>query len=200
MKNKKTTIEIFEQMPSNGIIGDRVHIAFAHVDNKLVRAYIGTEQSGPMLTWVAPDELYNGHNHEYYPDGGWSPIYSHGNYGKRYAYGGTWSIHSKSICPRIAAKCKPAKDREYQIMLIGDNILALPDGIQGELTMSEIDCSVGWAIYYESPQQALQERLTYHEIVTYLPGRIKKHLLTTELPDVRDNVWDAIEAYFGGVI
>jgi hypothetical protein len=45
-------------------------------EGRLYRIYIGTTADGPRLAWY---------------DNRWRRLHSHGNYGKKYALGGTWS-------------------------------------------------------------------------------------------------------------
>jgi uncharacterized protein (DUF3084 family) len=62
---------------------------------KLIRIYIGTRTAGPVAQW---DSARNE----------WHRLHSNGNYGKKWAYGGTWSadkIGCKTLaecCPEIA--------------------------------------------------------------------------------------------------
>lgn len=64
-------------------------------EGRLYRIYVGTVPDGPRLCW---------------DNGGWRRLRSHGNYGKRYAYGGTWSSERRTYVsldeadPELAAQ------------------------------------------------------------------------------------------------
>ena len=198
----------------DGMIGDGVHIAYQWIDKRLCRIYVGTRQSGPILQYDAPDDFadvphyqaagkalphpskhYDGNDHVNM-SGAWTPIYSRGDYGKRYAFGGHWSPHSKSLHPRIANSCRQTATKMSHIIVTDDGYIEMPPGISTDLTMYDIDCSVGWAIWYPTAREAMAARLSLQEIPgAALPSRSRIHLISTESNAIRDNINDVIAAY-----
>lgn len=199
-----------------GMIGDEVHIAYQWVDDNLCRIYLGTRQSGPFLQYDAPDDFadipayevmgkslphpslnYDGNAHVKMPDGAWTPIYSRGDFGKRYAFGGHWSGHYRGLHPHIMASYRPTRGKSAPILLTDDNrIMILPGGVDTGLTMHEIDCSVGWTIWFPTAREAMQARLTVAQIrEAKLPPKSVNHLILTETQDLLDCINDVIEAY-----
>jgi hypothetical protein len=188
----------FLKMPRDGMIGDGVHINFAiNAQNDIVWAYIGTVQTGPMLQYAQPGNRYNGFEDVDFIYGAWTPIYSRGNFGRNYACGGNWSGHAKSLYPRIADGDTP-QDKKFELLAIpGAEIIVLPDGVTGgDILATEIDCSMGWAIYFPTAKKAMQQRLSVAEISgAALPVITKKHFLKNETKTVLANVMDVVDTY-----
>lgn len=200
---------------SNDLIGDDVHIAYQWVGGRLSRIYLGTRQSGPTLQYDAPSDYsdvpnyemagkalphpsqhYDGNDHVTMPDGAWTPIYSRGDYGRRYAYGGHWSGHCRSLHRSIASRCRPTVSKVSEIILTDDGLIEMPPGIDTSLTMTDIDCSKAWAIWYPTAMEAMDARLSRDEIVdASLPVKSRTHLIQTETDIVRDRINDTIIAY-----
>ena len=62
-----------------------------------------------------------------------------------------------------------------------DSLIALPEGIKGDITITSMDCSPGWAVWYGSALEALEARLTAEEIKdARLPEVSKTHLIKHE--------------------
>jgi hypothetical protein len=175
-------------------------------DGIKIRLFIGSQACGPMLQYDYPDpawidnddsgsyviesinpnaqdmvvdhhKYYNGYEHVYFPSGSWTNCYSRGNYGKRYADGGKWSGHNKNLHPRLMMS--PINNVKTELLALdGVEILPLPDGIRGNITATEMDCSGSWSIWYHSAEEALDSRLTRAEIRTSsFPKITKEHLL-----------------------
>lgn len=203
--------------PSSGVIGDGVYIAYQWMDGQLCRIYIGTGASGPILQFEEgaredilgaphyavlgrqlphPAAYYDGNDHVHLPDGAWTPLYSRGDYGKRYAYGGHWSAHCKNTHRRIASLCRPTASTSSDVVLVEGGILRMPPGVSTDLVMTEFDCSTSWPIWYPTAQEAMAARLTRAEIPeSGLLTVTREHLLRTETDLVRDCVNDVIAAY-----
>lgn len=173
-------------------------------DGTLIWLYIGTQASGPMLQYQ-PDALdaYDGEKRVTrdvihcdlfdqdntdnddlirtgWSDGAWTPIYSRGDFGRNYSCGGHWSGHSRSLHPAVGDQAQRDKTAEC-IILDGGGIVALPDGIKGDITVTCTDCSLQWAVWYPTAADALAARLTADEIAeSKLPQITKDHLITHE--------------------
>jgi len=64
------------------------------------------------------------------------------------------------------------------------------------VTVTDMDCSGSWSIYYGSAREALANRLRRSEITeAILPAQTKSHLLKNETQEVLDCLNDVIEAY-----
>jgi hypothetical protein len=181
-------------------IGDGVYIAFAWIgnadDKRLSCIYIGTKKGGPILQYTSDNrELYNGVEKVDYPDGGWTTLYSRGDFGKRYAYGGHWSAQAKCLHKKL--ELSEQKDITRDIIMLDQSMLVLPDGISGgDATMTDIDCSVGWAIWYKTAKEALDSRLTATEIQeASLPQKTKIHLLKNESDELLLLVMEVLDVY-----
>lgn len=209
-----------EHLPDDRI-GDGIYVAYEWTTNengrRLRRIYIGSRINGPMLQYDACDEYkdlartridlmgvstiiedgtyYDGTDRVHFPGGAWTNLYSRGNFGKSYAYGGTWSGHTKNLHPRL--KVSPIADKSKELLVIDeDNIIDLPGGIKGNVTVTDMDCSGSWSIYYGSAREALANRLRRSEITeAILPAQTKSHLLKNETQEVLDCLNDVIEAY-----
>ena len=197
----------------NDQIGDGVFIAFEWSDKILCRIYIGTKQCGPMLQWfsptkikeggytistgtenieIDPNKLYNGVDYVDFENGGWTNLYSRGNFKKKYAYGGNWSGHTHNLIHPLRSR----NDKKNELLNLGEEIITLPEGIRGDIQHIDMDCSGSWTIFYKSAKEALDNRLPPNKInSTILPMQTKAHLIKNETPEVLDNLSDVIDAY-----
>ena len=184
------------QQRADGQISQNVYIAASYNSDtcELMHLWIGHRYCGPMLQFsgdgknkyngVVGSERDNCIDHSNYPDGCWTPIYSRGNFGKNYSHGGNWSGQIRGLHPRIGDQ--RTHDETTEIMLLPDNggIIPLPDGIKGELSMTDIDCSVAWTIWYPSARRAMDARLSNQEIIqSTLPTNAKAHLAQHQTTD-----------------
>lgn len=186
-------------------IGDGIYAAFEWSDGVLVRMYIGSKINGPMLQYDAPRKVekatnveinkstvevnhhtnYNGISEIHFKDGCWTNCYSRGNFGKKYAYGGNWSGHTKNLTPRLREL--PKMPGIEQPVIVDNKMVG---------TVTELDCSGSWSIWYPSARAALNARLHKDEIQrSSLPEITKQHLLINETDAVIDCLNDVIEAY-----
>ena len=188
-------IDKLKHLPDDHI-GDGIYVAYDWCENQLVRLYIGSKINGIMLQYDANGKgKYNGKNEIDYKNGCWTNCYSRGNFGKKYALGGNWSGHTKNLHQRL--NLSPIVDEKYEMLIddIGNQII-LPDGIKGEIGVTEMDCSGGWSIWYTTAKAALSARLKKEEInESSLPDITKQHLLKNETQLVLDALNDVIEAY-----
>jgi hypothetical protein len=195
-------LDKFKQLKDDQI-GDGIYIAFDWTDEKhLCRIYLGSKTAGPILQYDYGDlhkYIGEGRNRDtgHFPNGAWTPIYSRGDFGKRYAYGGHWSGHCKSLHPDIMAKYDKTKDNVSGVIEVGDKLTILPSGILGgDITCLDLDPSVGWAIWFATAKEAMQERLTRDQIIkSTLPSRTRDHLLKNETFDIIGKVMEVIEVY-----
>ena len=177
-------------------IGDGIYVAYEWCENKLIRLYIGSKTNGPMLQYDASGiGKYTGKQEIDFKNGAWTNCYSRGNFGKKYAYGGNWSGHTKKTHPRLMLS--PIIDEQTEILLAGNGSeITLPQGIKGEISKTEMDCSGAWSIWYPTAKQALKARLPYGEIKqSSLPDMTKHHLLKNETNSVIEALNDVIETY-----
>ena len=189
--------------PKDGQIGDGVYTAYEWrgdpIDRDLVRIYIGTKQAGPILQYVADgNDLWDGRNRCTFEGGAWTPLYSHGNYGRNYVYGGTWTGHSLAIHPSIQSAYNYARKDEHvgDITRIGKDITILPKGIKGEVSLTSLDCSGSWSIWYQSALEALDNKLTRRQIQDlHLPHNGQDHLWRNETDEVMLRVHETVETY-----
>lgn len=193
--------DIISERP-DGQIGDGVYVAYEWIITepvrKLCRIYLGTRQSGPILQYDHDGySRYNGWDHINHSTGVWTPIYSRGNYGRRYACGGNWSVHARSIHTDIANIYKqPDRTTTTEMIVIGDAMVSMPDGIKGDISLTDIDCSGSWAIWYPTARDAMSHRLRCDQIITsLLPSISRNHLIETETADILRAVWEVINAY-----
>lgn len=217
---KQNILKKLEHLPDDRI-GDGIYVAYEWATNengrRLSRIYIGSDTVGPMLqyepydndlygdamtirtmgvdTTVEHGTYYNGVERVYFLGGAWTNLYSRGNFGKKYAYGGNWSGHTKNLHPRLMTS--PVKDKNKELLVIdGDNYIDLPDGVKGNVSVTDMDCSGSWSIYYGTAREAIANRLKRSEIAeSSLPGITKEHLLKNETQAVLDCLNDVIEAY-----
>lgn len=177
---------IASQKRRDGQISEGVYLAmqYRERDNELIRLYIGTKESGPMLQYETDSRLrYNGIEEVDFSAGVWTPIYSRGNFGKNYACGGIWSSHTKNLHPSVGDNRR--KDITTELLIIDGQAVVLPTGIKGEVTATSLDCSVGWAVWYASASDALHNRLTDAEMIeARLPIVSKNHLVQCEKESV----------------
>jgi hypothetical protein len=211
--NQEEIIRKFKHLPDDKI-GDGVYIAYQWTDGKLTRLYIGTKQCGPMLqydlynpgdygqgvdvtiadtvTTVLHGTHYDGDSQRYFLAGAWTNLYSRGNYGRNYAFGGNWSGHTKNLINPNWQR----KDKTSELLTTGNDVITLPKGIKGNTQQIEMDCSGSWSIFYDSASEALNNRLSIDKIQhTMLPALTKNHLQKNETPNDIDNLLDVIEAY-----
>jgi len=173
----------------------------------VIRVYIGTTESGPMLQYEADgNDRYAGSEinggdansdyHRDFPDGCWTPLYSRGDYGKRYAYGGHWSGHTRNLHPSIGAEWggqqRRPENRSTEILVLDDGqTMTLPDGIKGEIKQTRMDCSSGWTIWYPSAAAAMSARLNPDQMAeAKLPDGLIRHERESA-----DKVRDLIDIY-----
>ena len=174
------------QKRNDGQIAQDVYIS-ANYDCdtlQLVHFYLGHRYTGPILQYSEDGHCkYNGVDHTDHECGAWTPIYSRGNFGRRYAFGGNWSGHCRSLHPRAGDQTR--RDKKVDIILLDDNkFAAMPDGIATDLTMHDIDCSLEWSLWFSTAQRAMEERLTTAEILeSSLPDVTKRHLSATQTPE-----------------
>ena len=182
-------------------IGDGVYIAYQWIgdpaDGNLISLFIGTSAAGPILHYVTDgNNRWDGRQRRNYYNGAWTPLYSYGNYGKRYAYGGNWTGHAMCIHPDIQAYCRQPQDNVSEQLLIAGKLHPLPDGIKGDIKLTDIDCSVGWPIWYGKAIDAIDARLTRGQIATaHISSKVKSHLLSHETNDIIYRVRETMEAY-----
>lgn len=189
---------------------------------KLTRIYLGSKTNGPMLQWFRPSitpegeissseytieffgiqeeikpwHLYTGYGRVEFRNGAWTNLYSRGNFGKKYAFGGNWSGHNKNLHPRLMKS--PISDKNIELLKVEgiNEPMVLPDGIKGDISVADVDCSGSWTIWYTNAKIALSERLSMQEInQSSLPSITKQHLLKNETQEVLDCLADVIEAY-----
>jgi hypothetical protein len=181
----------------NGQIGDGIFAAYEWRDSKLIRVYIGSKTNGPMLQYASYNGMdqYDGKNKVKFSGGCWTNLYSRGDFGKKYAFGGHWSGHNKNLHPKLMMSDIVDKKAELLVM-DGCEIITLPRGIAGNVGVTEFDCSGSWAIWYQTASLALEARLTIGQIKkSALPEITKQHLLKNETINVLDSLRDVIEAY-----
>lgn len=205
-----SNMDKFRRMPKNGVLHKDVRIAFSLNDQRdVVYAWIGTKHTGPVLQYSLPGSYYAGIDYQNegfdydpddgmfnFPDGAWTPCYSRGNFGKNYSHGGNWSGHTKGLHPRIADGCKPNNISRELLAVPGTEIVALPEGIKGNITQMSLDCSFGWSIFYTTAKKALVHRLSQPEIAeSSLPEISKRFLLASNVENVMENLTDSIDTY-----
>jgi hypothetical protein len=138
--------------------------------------------------------LYDGEKERIFPAGAWTPVYSRGNFGKKYAHGGNWSGHTKNLLASVMHIERPA-DKTSSVIGLGNGFQELPDGIQGDVEMTEVDCSMSWSIWFDTAAEAIKHRLNPVEIQkSSLPDVTKKHLLT-KTNDIITRVMEIIDVY-----
>jgi hypothetical protein len=209
-------IDKLKHLPDDRI-GDGIYVAYEMCEKRLIRLYLGSKTNGPMMQYVpydndaygqgseisvmgksihvGPDTLYNGYDNVIFLGGAWTNCYSRGDFGKKYAYGGHWSGHTKSLHKRLLIS--PIKDEHSELLVVPDlGLIELPNGIKGDIGLTDMDCSGHWSIWYATARGALDERLTRDEIPqSALPDISKQHLLENETGLVLDALSDVIEAY-----
>jgi len=189
--NPNVSALINAQKRPDGQIIEGVYIAMQYETSTkaLINLFIGTKDSGPMLQYSEDGEgKYNGHGRDMedscFESGAWTTIYSHGNFGKNYAYGGNFSGHTKNLHPSIATTWRGTQEKEdieNEFIMVGNEPEYLPYGIKGEITETDLDCSGGWAIFYVTAQDALDNRLAVDEIQDgLLAEKTKRHLISSE--------------------
>ena len=177
----------------DGKIGNDIYIAYSLDDSgNVVYAWIGSRQCGPMLQYAEDGNYkWDGATHRDLPDGAWTPIYSRGDYGRNYACGGHWSGHTNNL---IGVARKP--DTITELIVLGNQVVTLPAGINGDITQREIDCTGSWAIFFESARETLDQMLSVAEIAgVFLPQKTKNHLAINYTSEVHEALREVIEAY-----
>ena len=198
--NSISTHPIVGKLPQNqnGQIGDDVYASYQCSESELIRIFIGTRYAGPVLQYDANGHgRYNGGNTVDFDGGCWTPVYSRGNYGKRYAFGGNFSGHYRGIHPRIQAKLETSdKTWNKEVIVAGNHLIEAPADWKADITITSIDCSVGWSIWYPSARDAFSDRLTPDEIqAAMLPAKTKQHYRDHVTKQTLLAVIDVIEAY-----
>jgi hypothetical protein len=156
---------ITAQRRFDGQISEGVYIAMQYNcdTNELVRLWVGHRSIGPML--------------QYEEGEGWTPIYTHGNFGRNYACGGTWSSHCRNLISSREIGHPARGDQSTELLCVGkDQIESLPEGLKGDITQTSIDCSGGWVVWAKTARDAIDDILTFAEIqASTLPTKAKKH-------------------------
>lgn len=148
---------------------------------------------GVKMTTISPHHYYDGFKRRHFPNGAWTVLYSRGDYGRRYASGGHYTAHIRGLHPRIMSQYPPTHDKCAQILLTDNSkILVLPEGVQGEVTLHQIDVTVGWTVFFDTPREAITNRLTPQEIVE---ASLSPHLTQPNAQDAWEDLLDVIEAY-----
>lgn len=213
-------IEKLKHLPDDRI-SDGIYIAyewsFAGSERNLIRLYIGSKECGPMLQYTAPYErlietetkvtimelttevnintLYNGKEWVHFLSGAWTNLYSRGDFGKKFAFGGHWTNHAKHRHPRIADGWSP-NNKTKQLLALDEGIEVLPEGIKGNVGVTEMDLQGGWTIFFSTASEALSNRLTVAEIMeSDMSNVTKKHLYRTQTYAVMENLKDVINTY-----
>lgn len=200
IKMNTNLIEKLKHLPDDRI-GDGIYAAYEWGEKKLIRLYIGSKTNGPMLQYYydgcGPESegMYTGKSKTIFKNGCWTNCYSRGNFGKKYAFGGTWAGHNKNLHSRL--RLSPIVDETYEMLLDGEgNQVILPEGIKGEIGVTEMDCSGSWVIWYNSAKEALSARLTRDEVEqSSLPEIFRQHFMKNETGQVIDALNDVIETY-----
>ena len=167
----------------DGQLAEGVYVAMAcNADTgELHNLWIGTPETGPMLA--------------YHPDSGWSPIYSRGNYGKNYACGGNWSSHCRNLLKSRLIGIPPKGDKSCELLAVGD-LMPLPPGLEGDITMTEIDCTGSHAVWFESASDAIEDMLCAEEILrASLPRKTIAHLSACDYDAAQDRVLEVVRAF-----
>jgi hypothetical protein len=210
--NEKVMHLINSQKLRDGQITPDVYIAMECRNDELIRLYIGTKESGPMLQYEPDvDGKFFGtadqtEEDEYdeiarFGGGAWTPLYSRGDYKKNPSHGGHWSGHTKNLHPSVATtwsgKQEHRGDIETSLLVMpGGEVASLPYGIGGgDIKEIDIDCSPGWVIWYESAEKAMAERLSEMDICeARLPEKSIRHLFLNE-ESSRLKIAELIEAF-----
>jgi hypothetical protein len=181
----------------NGQIGLGVYVAYqwrhpAEGGREIVRMWIGTE-AGPMLAWDADGAAkWDGEQTKDFAIGAWTPLYSRGDFGRNYACGGHWSSHCGHM---LGTKAKPNKVTRC-VVLPGDApLFAVPQGIEEDVTVHDLSCEGGWAIWFATAGEAMRARIYGHAAQgLQLPAKTKINL-ARETDEMREAVWDVLRAY-----
>jgi hypothetical protein len=87
-------------------------------------------------------------------------------------------------------------DTVEQLLIVGDELVALPDYLQGDIKKTDIDCSGSWSIFYPRASQALHSRLTALEMLdSTLPTITKNFLCDNQTIDVMAALESIINKY-----
>jgi hypothetical protein len=196
-KNQNISTLINSQKRPDGQIIEGVYMAMEYDSNtmELIRVYFGTRQSGHMLTYTEDGGNYRGQSQPDYeqdgkdnPAGNWTLAYSRGDYGRNYSHGGHWSGHAKNLHPSIGttwAGIQEKEDMETELIDIGGVLTDAPYGMAGQLKRTDMDCTGGWDIWYDTAAAAIDARLTPEQITeSTLPEKAKIHLLKSETESV----------------
>jgi hypothetical protein len=186
---------IAAQQRPDGQISDGVYVAmqwrhnYADMIASLIRVWIGSAHAGPILEYDAPVDRrlwWDGAVERTLPAGGWSPCYSHGNYGRNYACGGTWSIQTNNLLDPL----RVPEDKHFGLLKLPSGLYPVPDGVPADISVTDMDVSGGWVIWYEHAADAIDNRLSPADIArAALPKRTKQHLLlcpAAEIAAVRE--------------
>lgn len=198
--NKKIKKFVEINRRSDGQIAEGVYIAIQTriSDSQLINFWLGTKECGPMLGY---NEYYNM----------WTPLYSRGNYGENYACGGNWSSHAVSLLNtrRLGKKGywhgkdkvsnNNPGDKEHCMICDDGQLLMLPEQVKisnPDIKAIDIDCSVGWTIFFPSASDALEDMLVLSEIqISSLPTKTKALLQTGMYNIVRQRLLDLVKTF-----
>ena len=216
--NAKVSALIDSQKRRDGQIMAGVYVAMEYCSSELIRLYIGTKESGPMLQYEADGNdgftracRYSGEDlseeeedelRDRFSGGCWTPIYSRGDYRKNYSHGGHWSGHTKNLHPSVGVTWSGKQEHRGNIVT---DLIALPEngglaelpyGVSGgDIKQIDIDCSPGWVIWYDSAKKAMDNRLSEIEICeARLPEKSIRHLFPNE-ESSRAKIAELIEAF-----
>ena len=151
--------------------------------NELCYLWLGTPGCGPML--------------QYSEAHGWTPCYSRGDYGRNYACGGHWSGHCRNLLTTRLIGARGAGDKTSEVLaLTPDTIVPLPDGIKGDITRTDIDCSGSWTVFFPSASAALDDMLDEGELsAAALPSRSREHLINGGYTAAKKRLAEMIRAF-----
>lgn len=180
---------------SDGKVGAGVYVAYQRRLDPImyIRMWIGTNFGGPCLQYDFDGaDKWDGEQRRDFANGAWTPCYSHGNFGRNYACGGTWSGHSINVAGL------PSKTVESKSNLLVCNagkesvMVQVPDGITPDIVCNEIEPKDSWAIWYTTAPEALAARLTSEQAQSaILPDRAKKNMKQENIAAVKE----VLEAY-----
>lgn len=180
---------------SDGKINDGVYVSYQILasTHEIIRMWIGTCQSGPVLQWDADGcNQWDGLTRRDFPGGAWAICYSHGNFGRNCACGGTWSSHTIDVA---GLPTKTRIEKNNCVLCKADSqstLVAVPRGIQHDISVTEIEPKDSWAIWFAKASDALDARLTPAQIQSApLPGRVKEHLRRENIMPLKE----VLEAY-----
>jgi hypothetical protein len=167
----------------DGKLNDGVYVSYQirSSTREIIRMWIGTCQSGPVLQWDADGVgKWDGLKRCDFAGGAWAICYSHGNYGHNCACGGTWSSHTIDVA---GLPPKTRTEKTNCVLCEADaqsTLVAVPRGIQHDLSVTEIEPKDSWAIWFAKASDALDARLTPEQIQSAPLPRKARELLRGE--------------------